>query len=69
MLHYNIYTCLSLGYMSIQTDTLYIKQMYINVIAHFVYCSYYMISHYKEFCILVTQNISCAAKHSVLNIL
>jgi len=34
--------------MSVRTDTLYVKQMYINIIAHFVYYSYYMISHYTE---------------------
>lgn len=68
MLHYCIYTCPSLGRMIMQTDTLYIKQMYINIIAHFVYCSYYMISHYTAFHILVTWNINCAAKPSALNI-
>lgn len=46
MLHCFIRTCLSLVHTIVQTDTLYKKQMYINIIAHFVYCSHYMISHY-----------------------
>lgn len=34
--------------MDVHAATLYVKQMYINIIAHLVYYSYYMISHYTE---------------------
>lgn len=48
MSHYYVYTWLNIVHMNVHTDTPYIKQMYINIIAHFVYYSYYMISRYIE---------------------